>query len=82
DALFKVPVLGAPTFDGTRAVSPSFQMQIDSTIDKLTSAFGVDIMPLDPDNREGWIGVVLNSLGLPAKPPQIDLFAAGSSANI
>ncbi len=82
DALFKVPVLAAPSFDGTRAVSPGFQMEIDSTIDKLISAFGVDVMPLDPDDREGWIGVVLNSLGLPSKPPQIDLFAAGSSANI
>ncbi len=82
DALFKVPVLGAPAFDGTRAVSPSFQMEIDSTIDKLISAFGVDVLLLDPDDREGWIGVVLDSLGLPSKPPQIDLFAAGSSANI
>ncbi len=80
DALFKVPVLGAPSFDGTRAVSPTFQLEIDATIDRLIESFEVDIAPLDPEDREGWISVVMNSLGLPSKPPQIDLFAAGSTA--
>jgi hypothetical protein len=79
DALFKVPVLGAPSFDGTRAVSPGFQMEIDSTIDRLIEAFGVDVAPLDADDRDSWIGFVMGSLGLPSRPPQIDLFAAGST---
>ena len=80
DALFKVPVLNAPSFDGTRAVSPSFQIEIDSTIDRLITSFDVHVSPLDPDDREGWIGVVMESLGLPTRPPQIDLFATGTTA--
>ncbi len=77
DSLFKVPVLATPSFDGTRAVSPSFQMEIDAVINELVTAFGVEVLPLDPEDREGWIGVVMRTLGLPSHPPQIDLFAAG-----
>ena len=79
DALFKVPVLDAPSFDGTRATSPTFQMQIDETIDRLIDDFGIEVLPLDPTDRDGWIPVVMQSLGLPSRPPQIDLFAAGAS---
>ena len=76
NALFKVPVLEAPSFDGTRAVSRSFQLEIDETIDSLISAFGVDVIPLDPLDRDGWIPTVMRTLDLPLKPPQIDLFGA------
>jgi len=79
DALFKVPVLSAPSFDGMRAVSRSFQMEIDATIDKLVTDFNVDVVPLDPAAREGWISVVMTRLGLSQHPPQIDLFSAGAS---
>jgi nicotinamide riboside kinase len=78
DALFKVPVLEAPSFDGTRAVSRTFQMEIDTTIDELITAFGVAITPLDPADREGWIPTVMRTLDLPLKPPQIDLFGASA----
>lgn len=75
DALFKVPVVQAPTFDGKRAVSRQFQLEIDATIDELVRAFGVTVVTLDPSNREGWVPAVLASLQLPLEPPQIDLFA-------
>ena len=78
NALFKVPVLEAPSFDGTRAVSRSFQIEIDETIDSLISAFGVDVIPLDPLDRDGWIPTVMRTLDLPLKPPQIDLFGASA----
>lgn len=74
NALFKVPVLSAPSFDGMRAVSRSFQVEIDATIDRLVAEFEVEVLPLDPADREGWIGVVMDSLGMPKHPPQIDLF--------
>ena len=77
DALFKVPVLDAPSFDGTRAVSRSFQMEIDGTIDELVRDFGVSVLPLDPSDRDGWIPEVMQTLGLPQRPPQIDLFTVG-----
>ncbi len=73
--LFKVPVLDAPSFDGMRAVSRAFQLEIDETIDRLLVEFDVEVTRLDPNAREGWVGTVMDSLGLPKHPPQIDLFA-------
>lgn len=80
NALFKVPVLDAPSYDGTRAVSRAFQMEIDATIDDLVSAFGIDVIPLDPSDRDSWIPKVMDTLGLPQRPPQIDLFTANSAS--
>lgn len=74
DALFKVPVVAAPTFDGKRAVSRAFQLEIDSTIDELVRAFGVPIVTLDAADRDGWVPAVLSALNLPLDPPQIELF--------
>jgi len=73
-----VPVLEAPSFDGTRAVSRSFQMEIDGIIDELLAAFNVEALPLDPADRDGWIPTVMHSLALPMRPPQIDLFGAAA----
>lgn len=75
DALFKVPVIHAPTFDGKRAVSRQFQLEIDATIDDLVRDFEVPVVSLDPSHREGWVPSVLEALKLPLDPPQIDLFA-------
>jgi hypothetical protein len=79
NALFKVPILAAPSFDGMRAVSESFQIEIDETIDRLLHEFEVEVLPLDPAAREGWVTVVMDSLGLPKYPPQIDLFNGASA---
>jgi hypothetical protein len=73
--LFKVPVLQEPSFDGTRAVSRSFQMEIDAVIDELLDAFRVLSHRLDPASRPTWVEDVLHALNLPLEPPQIDLFA-------
>ena len=78
DALFKVPVIDLPSFDGTRAVSPAFQHEIDVTIDQLIESFNVEVHPLDPEDRDAWIPFVMQSLGMPSRPPQIDLFSAGA----
>lgn len=77
DALFKVPVVQAPSFDGKRAVSRQFQLEIDATIDDLVRAFDVPVIALDPADRDGWVPSVLAALKLPLEPPQIDLFADG-----
>lgn len=79
NVLFKVPVLAAPSFDGMRAVSETFQLEIDSTIDRLIAEFDVPVHLLDPNSREGWVGVVMDSLKLPKHPPQIDLFGGATS---
>jgi hypothetical protein len=72
--LFKVPILQAPSFDGTRDLSTSFQREIDAVIDGLVEAFGVPCRTLDPDHREAWVDTVLTAMGLPLAPPQTDLF--------
>jgi hypothetical protein len=81
DALYRVPVLDLPSFDGTRAVSPAFQVEIDEVIDELIDTFEVGLTRLDPEDREGWIPFVIQSLGMPSKPPQIDLFVSGPAAS-
>ena len=78
DALFKVPILSAPTFDGKRAVSPGFQQEIDGIIDDVMVAFGVTVHRLDPEDRAGWTTRVVRELGLPLHPPQIELFSRDS----
>ncbi len=75
DALFKVPILQAPTFDGTRDLSQTFQREIDDLIDDLIVDFGVGATMLSPDGRAEWPAVVLQTLDLPTEPPQIDLFS-------
>ena len=72
-ALFKVPVLGVPTFDGKRAVSPTFQVEIDQIIDTLIADLGVMVHHLDPRARDGWTAHALGTLGLPLNPPQIEM---------
>ncbi len=74
DALFKVPVTQPPSFDGIRAVSRSFQLEIDATIDALIEAFAVQVVRLDPLDRDGWTQAVVQSLQLPQGTPQSDLF--------
>jgi predicted ATPase len=74
--LFKVPVLQPPSFDGKRDVSRTFQLEIDALIDELVEAFDVPCHRLDPADRPGWVEAVLQAMGLPFEPPQIDLFAA------
>jgi nicotinamide riboside kinase len=74
DALFKVPVIDAPSFDGRRAVSRGFQVEIDATLERLIAAFGVEVERLDPAHREGWIARVVEVLQLPDRAPQVELF--------
>jgi nicotinamide riboside kinase len=74
DALFKVPVTDAPSFDGKRAVSRVFQLEIDATLERLISAFSVDVVRLDPADRGGWMPQVVGALRLPDRAPQVELF--------
>jgi hypothetical protein len=59
-------------------VSPTFQLEIDAVIAQLIDAFEVDVIPLDADDRDRWIPTVMHALGMPSRPPQIDLFVPGS----
>ena len=77
DALITVPVTDAPSFDGKRAVSRAFQLEIDATLERLISAFSVDVVRLDPADRDGWMPQVVGALRLPERAPQVELFGEG-----
>jgi hypothetical protein len=72
--LFKVPILHPPSYDGTRDTTASFQDEVDRVIDDLLVRFNVPHHRLDAGDRDGWVNVVLGSVGLPLKPPQMDIF--------
>lgn len=73
-ALFKVPVLREPSFDGTRDTSASFQMEIDALLDELIAEFELPVFRLDPRGHASWVEAVLGRVELPTEPPQFDLF--------
>ncbi len=76
DGLFKVPITAAPSFDGKRDVSETFQRDIDVVIDELARELGVTVHLLNAAaERDDWIDEVLLASGLPLHPPQIDLFS-------
>ncbi|HEY9519406.1 MAG TPA: ATP-binding protein [Gemmatimonadales bacterium] len=79
DALFKVPIVDPPTFDGQRDVSQTFQRDIDGVIDRLARELEVECHRLEPGARDSWVDTVLRVSGLPLHPPQIDLFNARSA---
>ena len=79
DALFKVPIVDPPTFDGQRDVSQTFQRDIDGVIDRLARELEVECHRLEAGERESWVDTVLRTSGLPLHPPQIDLFNARSA---
>lgn len=75
DLLVKVPVIAAPSFDGTRDTSVAFQLGIDQLIDQLLADFALECLELPTARREGWTAKVLAALDLPGEPPQLDLFS-------
>lgn len=75
--LFKVPVVQAPAYDGTRDLHAGFQQAIDRRIDALLAEFGVPCHRLEPGHREGWIEATLRGAAIPLQPPQIDIFTPG-----
>ena len=79
DALFKVPIVDAPSFDGIRDTSTTFQTEIDELIEELITEYGVQCYRLDPADRAGWPEIVVRETGLPAMPSQLDIFSAASS---
>lgn len=72
--LFKVPIVNAPSYDGMRDTSETFQGAIDRTIDGLLEELGVGHVRLDPERREEWPETVLRTMDFPLEPTQIDIF--------
>jgi hypothetical protein len=76
EALFKVPILHPPSFDGTRDTTGTFQEEVDAVIDRLLDELGVSHRRLDPEDRDAWVDEVITTVGLPLRPPQMDIFGS------
>jgi nicotinamide riboside kinase len=76
DLLVKVPITGAPSFDGTRATDVAFQHAVDTLLDALIGDMAVPVVRLDPAARDGWVHTVLAHLGIPSTRAQRSLFEA------
>lgn len=73
--LVKVPIIAAPTYDGTRDTSVDFQVGVDRLIDELLEEFEIERTTLPADTRTGWVEKVLAAMKMPEEPPQLDLFS-------
>ena len=74
NALIKVPIWKAPSFDGVRDVGLEFQREIDHTLETLIADFGAATLRLEPDAMKAWTAQVLAYLQLPARAEQVPLF--------
>jgi len=74
DLLVKVPVVAPPRFDGTRDVSVTFQLAVDTLLDELLAEYGLETLRLPSDDRSTWTADVLRAVALPPSAPQLDLF--------
>lgn len=73
DALFRVPIVGDPRFDGVRDTDLAFQHGIDELLGATLGEWGVAYHDLDVADRNGWITFVLDQI-LPVLKPQELLF--------
>jgi hypothetical protein len=74
DGLFKVPILHPPSFDGIRDTTGTFQEEVDRVIDQLLGDLDLPYKHLNPEDRDGWVDEVIRAVGLPLRPPQMDIF--------
>jgi nicotinamide riboside kinase len=71
DALFKVPIVGDPRFDGVRDTDLAFQHEIDRSIQQMLGAWSVPHVALDPARRTEWSTRVLDTLLARLKPQEL-----------
>ena len=73
DALFRVPIVGDPRFDGVRDTDLAFQHDIDDLLLSTLEEWGVPCIALDPVCRDGWARCAIEAI-LPTLRPQELLF--------
>jgi hypothetical protein len=74
DLLVHVPICGHPSFDGVRAVDPSFQETIEVYLEGMVAARGLTPLRLSADERGRWCETIVNHL-LPRLEPTLPLFS-------
>jgi predicted ATPase len=75
DGMYLVPLWQRPTFDGTRDTDPDFQRSIHETLVSLVEDFGLNVVRLQPDRPDCWVGQILKDLSIPSDAPQTRLFS-------
>lgn len=73
DALFRVPIVGDPSFDGVRDTDLAFQHDIDALLLATLEEWNVPFVALDAACRDGWAKCAIDNL-LPTLRPQELLF--------
>jgi nicotinamide riboside kinase len=74
DLLVKVPIIERPSFDGVRAVDPTFQERIELLLEGMIATRGLNPLRLDPGDRDGWSATIVRRL-LPSLEPTMPLFS-------
>lgn len=73
DVLFRVPIVGDPSFDGVRDTDLAFQHDIDALLLATLEEWRVPFLTFDPAGRDGWAKRAIEAL-LPTLRPQELLF--------
>jgi nicotinamide riboside kinase len=82
DLLVKVPVVQAPSPDGYRSLDPAFQAAVDQLLARELVARGLSVLELDPDDRNGWVDRVFDTVWDRVRPPQLELPALPSGVDL
>jgi nicotinamide riboside kinase len=73
DLLIHVPIGGALSADGVRAVDPVFQRAIDERLERELAARGIPALRLEPGARDCWIDRVEEAALALLRPRQLQL---------
>jgi len=73
DLLVWIPQWSQPSYDGVRAVDPSFQHRIDILLGSMVAARGLKPLRLAPERRERWGDDIMEAI-LPSLEPTLPLF--------
>jgi hypothetical protein len=73
DLLVHVPIADRPSYDGIRAVDPGFQETIETLLEGMVAARGLQPLRLSAATRGGWCEEIVEHL-LPKLEPTLPLF--------
>jgi nicotinamide riboside kinase len=74
DLLVHVPISERPSYDGVRAVDPGFQETIDTLLEGMVAARGLNPLRLEAAERGSWCEAIIEHL-LPKLEPVLPLFS-------
>ncbi|NHZ73466.1 MAG: AAA family ATPase [Nitrospirae bacterium] len=73
DLLFHVPVVEAPSADGLRATSPTFQAAVEERLEQEIERRGLNVHSLSASRRDGWLDSAEQLVNDTLRPPQLQL---------